>query len=391
MSTSNGFSATPLVLHIWPATASVLSIDPASVAALCHLQLAVPGRFFVAYSANPDLSPSGQLPFLTHGLHNVSGLQSIVKYVENLADALNLDHSLGPVEKAQSTAYKAHVQSEYGDLLAHMMYSLHANWWNVTRPALVSMLPAPQRYFVPGRIRESYRPRLEFAGLWNVPGIEQEDDERFSVFRERRRKKKETRDQKFKKVFEREKVLEKARAFFSLYARLLGDERFFHPNSARPSSLDVLFAAHTHILIGLPFTDTLIKSLLSESFPSLVAHATAVGSFAFPDPGSFSIVETDIRTSFSSLFPRPFIISWRQQKSTSSNEARRYTLVRWGFVSLATAGLLIYLRLFGLGPGIRFAVVMDDGKEETTDEEDGALLEDDEIVDDVDEDEEEDA
>lgn len=59
----------------------------------------------------------GQLPFLTHGLHNVSGLQPIVKYVGNLAGAHDLDHSLGPVQKAQFAAYKAHVQSEYGDLL----------------------------------------------------------------------------------------------------------------------------------------------------------------------------------------------------------------------------------------------------------------------------------
>lgn len=87
-----------------------------------------------------------------------------------------------------------------------MMYSLHANWWKVTRPALLSMLPVPQRYYVPGRIRESYRPRLELVELWNVPGIEQEEDERFSIFRERRKKKKESREQKFKKVFEREKV-----------------------------------------------------------------------------------------------------------------------------------------------------------------------------------------
>jgi sorting and assembly machinery component 37 len=31
------------------------------------------------------------------------------------------------------------------------------------------MLPIPQRYYVPGRIRESYKPRLEAAGLWNPP------------------------------------------------------------------------------------------------------------------------------------------------------------------------------------------------------------------------------
>lgn len=28
------------------------------------------------------------------------------------------------------------------------------------------MMPIPQRYYVPNRIRELYKPRLEVAGLW---------------------------------------------------------------------------------------------------------------------------------------------------------------------------------------------------------------------------------
>jgi sorting and assembly machinery component 37 len=30
------------------------------------------------------------------------------------------------------------------------------------------MMPIPQRYYVPNRIRESYRLRLEAAGLWST-------------------------------------------------------------------------------------------------------------------------------------------------------------------------------------------------------------------------------
>ncbi|KAJ3007135.1 hypothetical protein NUW54_g3664 [Trametes sanguinea] len=48
-----------IVLHIWPKHRDLLSFDPASVAALLYLQLALPGHFSVAYCANPDLSPSG--------------------------------------------------------------------------------------------------------------------------------------------------------------------------------------------------------------------------------------------------------------------------------------------------------------------------------------------
>lgn len=90
---------------------------------------------------------------------------------------------------------------------AHMLYSLRLNWWKVTRPAMASMLPVPLRYYVPGRIRDAYQPRLETAELWDVPGKEQEEDEdRMSSLRRDRRKKKESKAQKFKRVFEREKV-----------------------------------------------------------------------------------------------------------------------------------------------------------------------------------------
>ena len=88
-----------------------------------------------------------------------------------------------------------------------MLYSLRLNWWKVTRPAIASMLPVPLRYYVPSRIRESYQPRLEAAELWDVPGIEQEEEDRMSSLRrDGRRKKKESKAQKFKRVFEREKV-----------------------------------------------------------------------------------------------------------------------------------------------------------------------------------------
>lgn len=48
-----------------------------------------------------------------------------------------------------------------------MLYSVHQNWVEVTHPALASMLPVPQRYYVPDRIRNLYKPRLETSGLWS--------------------------------------------------------------------------------------------------------------------------------------------------------------------------------------------------------------------------------
>ena len=44
------------------------------------------------------------------------------------------------------------------------------------------MLPIPQRYYVPNRIRESYKPRLQSAELWDPPRPEGEQGQETSKF-----------------------------------------------------------------------------------------------------------------------------------------------------------------------------------------------------------------
>lgn len=69
------------------------------------------------------------------------------------------------------------------------------------------MLPIPQRYYVPTRIRESYQPRLEAVNLWNLPGIEQAEEEQKHKFWEKAKAPVEGEPkEKFKSVFERERV-----------------------------------------------------------------------------------------------------------------------------------------------------------------------------------------
>lgn len=77
----------------------------------------------------------------------------------------------------------------------------------------MSALPVPQRYYVPGRLRDSYKTRLEAVELWGIPEAEQEaeDAKRFSLRREK--KKKQSDADKIKKTFEREKVSEQHRLF----------------------------------------------------------------------------------------------------------------------------------------------------------------------------------
>ena len=95
-----------------------------------------------------------------------------------------------------------------------MLYSLQENWSGVTAPALVSMLPVPQRYYVPSRIRTSHKARLEAAELWHVPEVEEEEDEEPRKVLGKRKKPRSTNEpHRFKAAFELEKVC------FSAYER----------------------------------------------------------------------------------------------------------------------------------------------------------------------------
>lgn len=112
-----------------------------------------------------------------------------------------------------------------------------------------------------------------------------------------------------------------------------------------PTALDVVFAAHTHILMNVPFMDPLLQALLSESYPTLIAHAKAVQSAAFPDPQSFPpAVPLDLSVSLKLLLPTPTLRFWasRRQKKELTEEERRFRRARWGWIGLALASVACY-------------------------------------------------
>ncbi|KAI0647032.1 hypothetical protein C8Q79DRAFT_1009181 [Trametes meyenii] len=299
LSPSLGLASHSFVLHLWPRHDDLLSFDPSSVAALLYLQLTLPGQFALAYCANPDLSPSGKL-------HN----------------ARNVDADLNPVQTAQLTARIAHVESNYGDLI---------------------------RYYVPARIRSSHKARLEAVELWDVPEVEEEPEEqRRVVFGKRKRPRPQPDAHHFKRTFEREKVVEKAKALFEVYDRLLGDHSYFM-GSQSPTTLDVVFAAHTHMLLNLRLPDLLVASAL-ESYPRLVTHCRTVISAASPPHAPAPpTIQHGWLSSLRSLFPWPRSRPAHSAASALANSPevqsieRRYRLWRWGFIAgsvLATTGYL---------------------------------------------------
>src|SRR6266550_2880786 len=100
-----------------------------------------------------------------------------------------------------------------------MLYSQPSNWANMTFPALCSAFHLLQRYYVPTRIREMHRPRLEASGLWSHPEVEKEPKKPFQRFSLEKEKAENT--SVFQQAFEKEKVVEKAKVILDLYSRLL--------------------------------------------------------------------------------------------------------------------------------------------------------------------------
>ncbi|KAI0086169.1 Tom37 C-terminal domain-containing protein [Irpex rosettiformis] len=333
------------VLHIWPKTEFSLSLDPACIASLLYLQTYIPEQYEVEFCANPDLSPSGQLPYLTHGLHSVTGYQGIIRYASTNYH-IDPTTSLDPVRKAQLSARLAHIESSLGELTSHVLYSLTANWTASTRPALVSILPVPQKYYLPDRIRLSHQPRLEAAELWNLAAIEQEEKaekERFAFRRKAKKNKKAEEKAKFKETVERNKVLDKARAVLNIYSSLLGDSKFFY-GVERPTTLDILLAAHIYLL-EQDQPDNLIKDLLTTEYPRLVAHADIVYQGAFPLPSTFpAIVSPQSSFTLRSLLPSFAPNHSSGPKSVAVQEQeRRFAIMRGLFFggALLVAGAYI--------------------------------------------------
>lgn len=144
----------------------------------------------------------------------------IVAYVTALKDATNLDASLDGTEKSLKVAWHAHVESNLGDLVVipthftaysgaslilkyHALYAHHGNWMGLTQPALASMFPVPQCYYVPERIRECHKARLEAAGLWH-PEVEKQEKKSFRGFAKSMKEKVDSRV--YLQAFEQEKV-----------------------------------------------------------------------------------------------------------------------------------------------------------------------------------------
>ncbi|KAF7969276.1 hypothetical protein HWV62_27803 [Athelia sp. TMB] len=345
-----------------PGPATKESAEFASQRSNHYARLAIPGQFSILECTNPDLSPNGQLPFISHLHHTVSSLSSIVKYISSrhpteLSPTPNLDVFLNASQKSQHFAWCAHVESNLGDLLDHMFYSLDINWFQLMLPTLANLMPLPQRYFVPARIRESHRPRLEAVELWNLPGIEQEEAEKSRWFGEKPKSPPEGEPrEKFKRAFEREKVLDKAKSSLDIYTRLLGEKQFIF--GEKPTTLDVHLASHLLLLMDTPFPDPLLQTLLKDSYPDLCDHARRIHLLALPATGSniskLAAQNYGLR-SLIPVWPTKFVRKAAPKNNKANPEDARFERMKWGWIALAAISTVVYIAQSGIVQAVRRA------------------------------------
>jgi sorting and assembly machinery component 37 len=140
----------------------------------------------------------------------------------------------------------------------------------------------------------------------------------------------------------------------------------------RPTSLDALLAAHVLLLAEPPFPDELLRSLVRESYPSLVQHARRVRSHAFPS-GTDVTYAPPLKASLSQLIPWP-----RSEKSDAppvnkekQELDRSFALQRWLWIGTAVAASAIYLAMTVKIVIVRPGQENDDGGEDDADGDDG--------------------
>ncbi|PFH54213.1 hypothetical protein AMATHDRAFT_135934 [Amanita thiersii Skay4041] len=364
--------ADQVLLYIRPGSWDLPSIDPSCLAAVIYLQLTIPGNFSIFECSSPDLSPTGQLPTLIHDHHSVALLLPIIKYISGLDKRRNtgfantdLDHGMCMVERSKQTAWFAHAETHLGNLVYYMQYSLHSNWVGMTYPAIALMLNVTQRYYIPHKIRDMYKPRLDAAGLWSLPEVETESKKPFRDITPVNEKAANTNV--FLRAFEKEKAIDKAKLIFDMYSRILNNPYFLGRDS--PSTLDVVVSAHILLLSRPPYPNPIIQQLLLDHYAPLITHAQQIFTQTLGISAPTIHKVTPPRVPWRNLLPSLPVSS---KNHTRSADEKRYDRIRWSFFGLVAGCMATYLAIVGRNVEIKI-VTIDNSKgqsEEEMEEED---------------------
>jgi len=164
-------------LHIYGPAFGLPSIDSGCLAAIALLQSSIPSdRWVLVPSNDVSVSPFDELPALKVSNASshiwIAGFRNIASYITSEhveskpGSSPALTHSaLSGQSKADSEAYLSFLESRGLPLLDLSFYVSSDNYTTATRSALSDILPWPQSWTVPLRLRESARKHSEHLGL----------------------------------------------------------------------------------------------------------------------------------------------------------------------------------------------------------------------------------
>ncbi|CAO3687010.1 unnamed protein product [Umbelopsis vinacea] len=327
-----------LQLYVWGPALDAPSIDPSCVALEAYLRV-TNANFTVVYANDPQLSPTGQLPLLKDGPVWVAGAK------QQIADSL---------------AYITLIEEKLYDCLLFTWYADQTNFVKTIRPTYAKLLTFPTRYFVPIRLRNNAKARLEKYE------VEIKDDDSSSLDSS------ETED--LKKLMETgwHHMYTLARDTYKVLDTKLGEKDYFFGDE--PSTLDCLAFGYLSLHMYPMLPHHRLRIILTTEYPRLALFCDRFKKAYFTEPLPQSESASDMPTLWKAFTQNPMeffssiksnIIGKPQEKKEEKKSEAQLDFERKRIWSIAGAVTVLvgYIIMNGI-----VSIEIDDGSAEYEDE-----------------------
>ncbi|KAJ3289015.1 metaxin 1 [Rhizoclosmatium sp. JEL0117] len=206
----------------------------------CYLSLSC-ANWFSTTSADPKISPSGELPLLRDGTIPVAGTANIIRHLKR--KGYDLDANLTPLQLAQSNSYINLIETKLYEARLHTLFMDAKNYNEDTLRVYSKQLDLMRRFYVPEILKKRVVGRLVGYRMML-------DDEGKLV----------------------NEVYLNAKDVFQALNDKLGDQLFFFGD--KPTTLDAVAYAHLS-LHALPLlSNPKLNAILTFNFPNLTTYIT---------------------------------------------------------------------------------------------------------------------
>ncbi|RKP26546.1 hypothetical protein SYNPS1DRAFT_27773 [Syncephalis pseudoplumigaleata] len=273
-------SPASLTLYSWAGRWGLPTVDPFCLGVLAYLSLSE--AEWSTYNANdPTLSPSGELPLLKVGEHQlVAGSEDIIRQLQTMG--YDLDAALTKEEQAEAIAYRTMVEHVLYEAQLYEWFMVEDNFVEVVRPMYSRMSPIYTRYIVPIRMRNAAKERLAQA-----------EYNKYKTSKEGGSSSSSEVDAADKKAAPSEatklppQMIARVRDCYNALLAKLGDQMYMF--GEKPSSLDAVVYGHLALhLYADEFRHATLRSILSaDEYRRLEAYCyniRAVSELTMPTP-----------------------------------------------------------------------------------------------------------